>query len=176
MKRILITITVLASTCGFIQAQDFGIRGGLSFASQVEPGIGLNVGAIYQIQEHLGVAAGATFYIPDSYKGTDVLGVDYKVKRYVWMVDTDARYGLPINDGAIYGLAGLNFTTHSITYNKYDGSVLEDSKDTYVGLNIGGGAEYAFAYQVKAFAEAKYVISNYDQLIVNLGVLYTFGY
>jgi hypothetical protein len=39
-------------------------------------------------------------------------------------------------------------------------------------LNLGGGARYALTPVISLFGEVKYILSNFDQLVISVGGLY----
>ena len=46
------------------------------------------------------------------------------------------------------------------------------SSDTKLGLNIGMGGNYIITEQLTGFAETKYIVSNADQAVITVGILY----
>ena len=69
----------------------------------------------------------------------------------------------------VYPLAGINIAIVSV---KNDLLNL-DASETKVGLNLGGGGQYEINDLLTAFAEIKYVISDFDQLVIGGGILVT---
>ena len=61
-----------------------------------------------------------------------------------------------IDDLMIYGLGGLNFSTFS--------------KITKMGINIGAGANFDIGEKVTPFAELKYILGGFDQLVLGFGL------
>ncbi|MBC7793961.1 MAG: hypothetical protein H7Z43_09645 [Clostridia bacterium] len=78
----------------------------------------------------------------------------------------------------IYGLAGVNFAFLGAKVEYFDGVNQRDRNDDAFkgGLNLGVGGEYALDVGEKSgpdfslFGEAKYVVSNADQLVVVAGI------
>lgn len=169
MKKITLVFVLALVTVFTSQAQEIDLKGALSIGTEVEPGIGIHLGGLYQLQEEIDIAAGFTFFLPDSYQSSG-FGGNYEVKSSMWMFDVDGHYIFDLDGFIVYPLAGLNFTTYKV---KYEGIGFNDISNTEFGLNIGGGAEYGFSDKLKAFGELKYIISSYDQAVINLGVLYT---
>jgi outer membrane immunogenic protein len=81
--------------------------------------------------------------------------------------NVDGHYYLEAkNFWTIYPIAGINLATVSekvndITYSNFD-----------IGINLGVGSEYSIDTNISGFGEIKYVISNADQVVIALGVLF----
>jgi len=79
----------------------------------------------------------------------------------------DGHYFFEIDQAlTVYPLLGLNVATVTEKINDISFS------NTDVGANIGFGSEYDFDHRIVGFGELKYVISNADQLVITIGVLY----
>ena len=61
-----------------------------------------------------------------------------------------------IDNVMIYGLGGLNFSTLS--------------KVTKMGINIGAGVNLDIGERVTPFAELKYILGGFDQLVLGVGM------
>ena len=70
-------------------------------------------------------------------------------------------------------LPGLNITFDKIKfYEDYiEGTSTWSDKCKLFGLNIGAGTYMKMTEQLDIYGEVKYIISKYDQFMVNVGVL-----
>jgi len=166
MKKIILLVTV-AVTLSLNSFAQISAGGGLAFGTEAET-VGINLRGQYGITESIDGVVGFTFFFPKTDKQR-LFTSTIETKTSMWSIDFDGHYNFAINDQfKVYPLAGLNITGASVEIN---GS---KSSDTEAGLNIGAGATYGFSDQLKAFAETKYTIGNYDQAVITLGVLYSF--
>jgi outer membrane immunogenic protein len=65
----------------------------------------------------------------------------------------------------LYGLTGLNFTRLSFK-DRFDNR----TSNTEVGLNLGIGSNFQFGKTFVPFAEIRFTIGDYDQVVLGLGV------
>jgi outer membrane immunogenic protein len=121
-------------------------------------GIGAN--AEFFINDKMAISPSILFYFPEKSNG---------VKVSVWEVNGNFNYYFLQQDVVgLYGLAGLNVTGVKVKYdNSFFGS--GSASDSNVGINLGIGANFNVG-SVLPFAEIKYVVSDYDQAVINLGV------
>lgn len=152
------------------QEGDFKIGAGLAFGSGVGFGsldndLGIRVDGYYAFTEQIRGGGDFTFYFPKSEGETDAT---------VWELNFNANYIFLDEDGLlVYGLGGLNITglnlETSIT-NEF-GSFGGETSETEIGLNLGGGLEYALDF-ADFFAEAKLgnLGGNADQFVLGAGL------
>jgi outer membrane immunogenic protein len=74
-----------------------------------------------------------------------------------------------------YALGGLNIARQKFEYSGLGSSPYFDDSKTKVGLNLGVGGEYAFNESLLAFAEFKFVLSDFDQAVFSAGVRLPIG-
>jgi outer membrane immunogenic protein len=74
-----------------------------------------------------------------------------------------------------YALGGLNVARQKFVYTGLGSSPTYDNSTTRVGLNLGVGGEYAFNESFLAFAEFKFVLSDFDQAVFSAGIRIPFG-
>ena len=131
------------------------LGGGLAFGSQDNIGIGIDVKAVFGITETITVSPSYNLFFPGE-------GADF------WTINGDVRYNL-VNDESllVYPLAGLNISRVGFSGFGISGGTSE------IGLNLGGGAEFGFSEKLSAFGEIKYIISDFDQLVIAAGILFT---
>lgn len=85
-------------------------------------------------------------------------------------INIDAHYYFKIDDDwNAYPLFGINFANVS---QKINGVVFSNS---YVGANLGLGAEYLIDSRITGFGEVKYVVGDADQAVFTMGVLFQFS-
>jgi len=176
MKRGLFIIVAFLMVAS-LQAQKgkIGLGGGLAYGSEIKK-MGIDLRGSYGITDKIDGVASFTYFFPDKeeYFGGEV-------KWNVWEFNLDGHYKFVESDEyAVYGIAGINFTgTHwSSKYEwvnpitgqteKYD----ESDSDMNIGLNIGVGGQYNLNEQLGLFVEPKYVIGDYDQLVITFGIIY----
>lgn len=135
---------------------NFKVGGGLAYGTEIEA-IGIQAGAVYGFNENLRGAADVVIFFPD-----DENNVDHSF----WTINANIHYLLMAEDASVfYALGGLNYATQHLS----NGVSITDSE---AGLNLGGGAEFGVNFGV-IYLEAKYVISDFDQLVLGGGVRFS---
>lgn len=82
-------------------------------------------------------------------------------------LNIDGHYYFEVDQTwTIYPVFGVNFATVSQRLNDITFS------NSDVGINLGFGSEYNFDRRFSGFGEIKYVISDADQVVITLGILY----
>lgn len=93
-----------------------------------------------------------------------------------WAIDIDGHYKFFEASGfSFYAIGGLNIAHYyaKTTYTYWGGvNDYVTVSGTKPGLNVGAGAIYSFSDKMKAFSEFKYILSNYDQAEISIGVLF----
>ncbi len=137
--------------------------GGIAFGSEIER-IGFTAKATYSINDEWEGSGGFTYFIPRDFGDFDWT---------VWTINADAHYLKNMSEKfTLYGLAGLNFTNWSVDHVNFGGFDFGGGGGTNLGVNVGGGSYLNFKENLKGFAELKYVIGNFDQLVLNAGILF----
>ncbi len=150
---LLVTAMLFVCLSTPLQAQ-LSVGGGLAFGTDVEE-IAIQVRGLYGIDEDWRGEADFTFYL------------DGEENISFWEFNLNGNYLFTDSDEfAVYGLAGLNFFRTSVDFFN------ESTGNTEIGLNIGGGGQYFINEQISAFGELKFAISDVDQLLISLGVLF----
>ena len=124
----------------------------------------------------LGFGVKGQYYFTDHIRGEG--SFDYFFKRKglsMWDVNANVHYLFDVADKfKVYPLAGLGYTNWSYKY-EYAGAPVVEGSDGRLAVNLGGGAEYELTKNLNVNAEAKYqIISNYNQLVLGVGVAYKF--
>ncbi|SNT07185.1 hypothetical protein SAMN05421640_2259 [Ekhidna lutea] len=120
---------------------------GLAYGSEIEnAGIGFN--GEFAASSDINIAPSLIFY----FKKNNVSW---------WEINGNINYIFSENSATIYGIAGLNLT--GIKVEGID-------TNTELGLNLGIGANFDAGGSAIPFAEAKYVLGDFDQLSLFGGV------
>ncbi len=88
-----------------------------------------------------------------------------------WTLDANVHYIFTENRRAgqrIYGIAGLQYARQSVDIG------LGTASDSEIGLNIGIGGETRLDFG-SLFGEVKYVLGNWDQLVLTAGLRFVVG-
>lgn len=164
-NKIFLTLAVLFFIGTQIQAQ-ISIGGGLGYNAEIS-GPGVTGKAEFNITEEIAVSPGVTYFFGSSL---------YGFNRNVLSVDANAHYFFEIIESKlkIYPLLGLNYSNYNSGSSTYYGYYYGTSKvsNSAFGANIGAGARWAFSEKLSVYLEPKYVASNFDQVVINAGVLY----
>lgn len=140
---------------------------GLVYGSEVD-NLGIRFEGLYDINPQFDASAELTYFFQEDVPGGN---------RSFVTLNSDVHYQFPLESDEfnVYGLGGLNLAissnptyTNPVTGQEYGGT------EARLGLNLGGGFEYPvdFGYLI---GEMKYVISDFDQLVVNAGVRIPLG-
>lgn len=152
MKKVLFTL-LLAGVISFSASAQTRVGGHLAFGSEIES-FGIGAVAEFMIKENMGISPSFTYFFGDEYYNMWELNGNF---NYYFATEGVAQF---------YGLAGLNFANVS-----YDDDVYESDSNTEMGLNLGIGSNFAISNdKILPYAEIKYVISDYDQLVILAGI------
>ena len=166
-KKMLLIVSLFI--CSFAWAQDEKKVGGLlAFGTEIESaGIGLNAEFPIAAVSKLSIAPSFIFYFPKT---------NSFIKTTLWELNINANYYFTSNDKvSLYGIGGLNYTTVKV---KTDFSSIGygegSASDSSVGLNLGAGANFIVGKTFVPFAELKYTLGDFDQLVLAAGVKFNF--
>lgn len=164
MKKIITAACFIAFSFLSANAQeDTRIGTFLGYGSEIKT-LGLGVNAEFPIMENLTIAPNFTYFLPKEESSI--------VKTTIFELNANANYYF-LNDDTfgVYGLAGLNYTSVKVKVEDLGfGFGGTSSSDGKIGLNIGGGANFNLGKSWTPFAELKYVLSDFDQLVLSAGV------
>jgi len=160
MKKLLIIVSIFGFSLlwhqsALAQAGQIKLGAGLLYGTEVE-GIGIQGNGLYEITPEIDIAASVNIFFPGE-SDTD--------PDSWWSVNGDVHYNVYSSDqlSKLYGLAGLNITTISVD------TPFGSADEGEIGLNLGVGASFDVNFG-SIFGEIKYVISDFDQLVVGAGV------
>ncbi|MCX6325685.1 MAG: outer membrane beta-barrel protein [Bacteroidia bacterium] len=177
MKKLIFTSLLMISMLSIANGQFTKIGGGLALSSgfpfhnmpweaNKSGKIAISFKGIYEISVPLHISPSFTVFYPNITKeqsGTTTVSS--------LMFDINGHYVFNSLDRfEFYGLAGLDilYTRKKATYTT---SPANAESDNALGINIGAGTYMKIAEQIDLYGEVKYIISKYDQLMVNVGVL-----
>src|SRR5690554_5654464 len=174
MKKITtILFVTLLSTMAYnsAEAQFRTVGVGLMYGTEIEK-IGLRVDGVYQINEEFRATADLGLFLPEK----ESFG-NAEVKSSMWELNANGNYIFfaDADQGMLaYALAGLNFTTLKTSVDGFGPQIDGSDSNTEVGLNIGAGMEYNLDF-ANLFGEIKYVLGDYDQLNIGVGLRFAIG-
>lgn len=152
MKSLLFSTGLLLLMCQYVLAQDnTRIGGKLLYGSEVE-NLGIGATAEFPVMDKLVIAPDISFYFPKD--DVNVFEINANVNYYFLEEETIG----------FYGLGGLNYTNVKVDYG------FGSDSDGELGLNLGLGANFQIDQSFLPFAEIKYVIGDYDELVIAAGV------
>jgi hypothetical protein len=179
MKKNLLLILVVLMALPALNAQFSGVGGGLAFSSgyhfhdinfvgNKSGNLALSLKGIYKISVPIEVSPSFTFFYPHVWKD-----VNEKEIITTMMLDVNGHYIFnSLDKFEFYGLAGLDVL---LAWNntKYAGAAAATYKesDNAIGLNIGAGSYMKLTNQFDLYLEAKYIVSKYNQFMLNAGIL-----
>ena len=162
MKKLLLLVcATVMSLSASAQAGDKALGAQLVFGSETN---------------NIGLGVKGQYYFTDQLRGE--ASVDYFFKNKgvsMWDINANVHYLFDVADKfKVYPLAGLGYTNWSYKY-EFPGLPVVEGSDGRLAVNLGGGAEYELTKDLSVNAELKYqIISNYNQLVLGVGVAYKF--
>lgn len=164
-KNLLLTsLFAILTTGAFAQV---GIGAGLSFGTDVSE-VGIFARGSYQFAEQWRGAATFNYYLAGNEGGVSVS---------FWDINLDAHYLFWENEQfRAYALGGLGIAIISVDANvpSVPGFDYNESTSDF-GINLGAGGEYKVNENVRPFAELKFDVGLYNQLVIMAGVKYLFN-
>ena len=158
MKKLLLLVcAAVMSLSASAQAGDKALGAQLVFGSETN---------------NIGLGVKGQYYFTDQLRGE--ASVDYLFKNKgvsMWDINANVHYLFDVaNKVKVYPLAGLGYTNWSYKY-EFPGLPVVEGSDGRLAVNLGGGAEYELTKDLSVNAELKYqIISNYNQLVLGVGV------
>ncbi len=142
--------------------------GGLAYGEGIE-NLGLQANGHLVVNEENKIRLGAdvTYFFGDKVNSGDT-----EIKTNLFAINFNGHYMLVSSDALIlYGIGGLNIGFVSIDVDGPGSQFLGlvNTTSTEIGLNIGGGVEYGVEFG-RIYAELKYILGGFDQLVIGAGV------
>ena len=157
IKTTIALITLFSFFSFLLKAQDFSLGGGLGYGTQIN-NLGLNFRGDVKFEKQWSITPHFNYFFNKT-EGA----VTYKWNA----LNIDGHYFFELDQlWTFYPLFGINFSTVSEKVNDITFS------NSDVGINLGIGSEYNFDRRLSGFGEIKYVVSEADQLVITLGLLY----
>ena len=151
----LILFTFLAITNS--KAQNLRLGGGLSYGTVIK-NAGLNFRGDVKFHKQWSIAPHFNWFYNKN---------NGPISKRWNALNIDGHYYFEVEPTwTIYPVFGINIASVS---EKANGITFSNSD---VGINLGFGSEYNFDRRLSGFGEIKYVISDADQAVITLGVLY----
>jgi hypothetical protein len=159
-----------------LDAQFNRIGGGLAFNSPISsPDLhlgnpGFHFRGVYEINRKYFIIPSITAHLPKTknYSG------DLEKMTFFGSVDATLTYSLAIEKQLLfYALVAPNFTNILTTYDP-ESAEYENKYEFCPGIGIGTGIEMIVEGNFNAFAQVKYVLGKYQQLVIDIGIYYYF--
>lgn len=163
-KNLTVLSLLLLAFFGTASAQEHTRIGGqLIYGSNINT-VGIGVVAEFPIATNMVISPGFSYYFPKK---------ETYIKQTAWELNGNLNY-LFVNDDKmeVYALGGLNYTNIGVKID-IDGFAGIDGMSSSagkIGLNLGAGANFNIGKSFFPFAELKYIISEYDRLVIGAGV------
>lgn len=183
MKKLAIASILITFLLSMANAQFTKLGGGLTYGTgfhfnnesggfeadlHKSPYGGIFLKGIYELNLPFHISPSFTFFLPRTNK-VNIGSFPQSTRVSSMMLDLNGHYVFNSLDRfEFYGLAGLNFTFAKI---KWLGTNSTSGTDNALGLNIGAGTYMKLTEQIDFCGEAKYILSKYNQFMVNVGVL-----
>ncbi|MEX0929155.1 MAG: outer membrane beta-barrel protein [Balneolales bacterium] len=142
--------------------------GGLVYGTEIE-NAGLQLNGYYRLpaNEQIFVGGDLTYFFPDSesFPGGSS-------SQRLLAININGQYHFyQENEIGAYGMGGLNYAMLRFSSEFDDiGDEFDVSEtESEIGLNIGAGVEYELDFGL-IYGEIKFVISDFDQLVIGAGV------
>jgi len=136
--------------------------------------IAVSLKSIYELNLPVHISPSFTIFYPNITKGQDD-----KTNVSSIMFDINGHYLFNSQDKLeFYGLAGLDFliSWKKLTFeNNIVSSPTITEMDNAMGLNLGAGTYMKISGQFDIYGEVKYILSKYDQFMLNVGILIKIG-
>lgn len=170
MKKLLTVFALfLAASFTQVSAQDTKRVGAqLIYGTNINS---LGVGAVaeFPIADRMVISPGFSFYFPNK-EGDG----NYSVKTTAFELNGNLNYTFMEEDGILfYGIGGLNYTSIGV---KSDIPMFGSSSysNGRVGLNLGAGANFNIGQNFLPFGEIKYILGDFDRLVLAAGIKFDF--
>lgn len=182
MKKISIIAVVAIMSLTVAKGQFTKLGGGMNYGTGFKvnnetgiladlhqsPHFGIFLTGIYELSLPIHIAPSFTYFIPRTNNSTTAATNAESTKVSAMMFDINGHYVFnSLNRFEFYGLAGLDITFTKI---KWIGTTSSGS-DNAIGLNLGAGTYIKLSPRYDLSVEAKYILSKYDQFMINAGFL-----
>lgn len=158
-----VAFMLMISVSAFAQKGDMKLGVLAGYGTEIKsPGFGAKFH--YGLTDEIRLAPGFIYFLPKTELG---------VKSTIWNLDLDGNYIFSDNgDMGFHGVAGLNITGWSFSYDEELAGYDYSASSTKIGINVGAGMNYSFSDKMHLLLEAKYVLSDFDQLVISAGLMF----
>jgi len=172
--QLIIFLSIISLSGLDAQFNRFG--GGLSFNSPMNTvdldigNPGFNARGVFEINDDFFVIPELTFQMPKKKSYND----GSQKKTILVNVQANVTYTLATEGTLLfYALLGPSLTSVHTNWDT-DNPDFETGMEFAPGLAIGTGIEMIVEKDINAYAQIKYIVSNYQQLVISIGVHYYF--
>ena len=168
MKK-LVLMAAFAMVSAFASAQ-FAVGVHTLYGTDVS-NLGIGVRARYDINEQFRLDGNFNYYFK-------------KNNLEFWDLNANLHYLFNITDKfTAYPLGGLGYVNTKVTYTSYEGidkygkpiTAEVSTSDGRLGVNLGGGVDFALTDDLYLNGEVKYqIVSGYNQAVMSAGIVYKF--
>jgi opacity protein-like surface antigen len=187
MKKIYVLIILTVLTFSFANGQFTKVGGGLGFTSgfpfhQMTWDYNKSakfdgfIKGIYELSLPFHISPSFTSFFPHVWKSGSVNNSS-KITVNAMMFDVNGQYVFnSLRRFEFYALAGIDILlarkkdTYTVTGTAPFTETIKE-RDNAIGLNLGAGTYMKMTEQLDLFLEAKYIVSKYDQFMLNAGIL-----
>jgi len=167
MKKFCFTILIGTLFFGLepasAQSVDGAVRIGahLGYGTDIES-FGIGARGDYAVSPSILIAPDFMYYFGKS---------DFGFETNWFDINLNGNYLIEINNPDLvpYALAGLNVAVTSLKCDEILGALCNESNNTEIGLNLGGGMDYTVGMLI-LFSELRVVIGEASQVVIATGV------
>ena len=134
---------------------------------------------------NLGIGVRARYDINDQFRADGNFNYYFKKNNLeFWDLNANLHYLFNITDKfTAYPLGGLGYVNTKVTYTSYEGidkygkpiTAEVSTSDGRLGVNLGGGVDFALTDDLYLNGEVKYqIVSGYNQAVMSAGIVYKF--
>lgn len=166
-KTLFVFAAFLLAGMGQLFAQDSNRIGAqLIYGTDINS---LGIGAIaeFPIAERMAISPSFSYYFPKE---------EGVAKTSAFEINGNLNYAfVEENSVLFYGIAGLNYTNLKFKVNMSQVGLSNVSSSAgEIGLNLGAGANFDIGNNFLPFGEVKYILSDFDRLVLAAGVKFNF--
>ncbi len=159
LKKIALVCTMLMGVSAFAQ---LSIGGGVGFNDGVDAP-GLIVKAEFDIMDNIAISPSFSYF-----SGSKISSY----KNNLMAIDVNGHYKIEmVDDLFIYPLAGLNYSKYNNGFTLSNDIEFSQKEANALGINVGGGGRWFFKDNLSVFAELKYTVSDFSQVVIGGGIL-----
>ena len=167
MKKILFVLAITSVFSGLKGVHAQSVDGAVRIGAQVGYGtdiesFGIGARGDYAISPSILLAPDFMYYFGRS---------DFGFETNWFDINLNGNYLIEINNPDLvpYALAGLNVAVTSLKCNEILGTLCNETDNTEIGLNLGGGMDYSVGTFI-LFSELRVVIGGASQVVIATGI------